>query len=400
MNRKEIVTVKNRFGIVGNDEALLRAVDVAMQVAPTELSVLITGENGVGKEVIPKIIHQFSSRKHGKYVAVNCGAIPEGTINSELFGHVKGAFTGADKDRKGYFAEADGGTIFLDEVGELPLATQAMLLRVLENHEYMVVGSSNIYKTDVRIIAATNVNMMEAIAQGRFREDLYYRLNTIPINIPALRERGNDIVLLFTHFSMQIAERYSMPPIQLTDSARRLLCEYPWPGNVRQLRNIVEHISVVEQNRMITEDTLQLYLPNVPNSRNLPMLSTHQQGGKMFENEREILYSVLFDLRRDMTEMKRVVNELIKEREMAKHPSTLQPTFNIESVKHTAKVAAEEDIQDTEAYEEENLSLNNSYKELLKKALNKHQGNRRDAAKELDISERTLYRKIKEYDLE
>ncbi len=400
MNRKEILTIKNRFGIVGNDEALLRALDVAMQVAPTELSVLITGENGVGKEVVPKIIHQFSARKHGKYVAVNCGAIPEGTINSELFGHVKGAFTGADKDRKGYFAEADGGTIFLDEVGELPLATQAMLLRVLENHEYMVVGSSNVYKTDVRIIAATNVNMMEAVAQGRFREDLYYRLNTIPVNIPALRERGNDIVLLFTHFSMQIAERYSMPPIQLTDSAKHLLCSYSWPGNVRQLKNIVEHISVVEQNRMITEETLQFYLPSVPNGRNLPMVSNRQQGGKMFENEREILYSVLFDLRRDMTEMKRVVNDLIKEREMVKHQSPLQPSLNIEAVKHTAKVAAEEDIQDTEAYEEENLSLDDSYKELVKKALNKHQGNRRDAAKDLNISERTLYRKIKEYDLE
>ena len=314
MVRSEIQNVKLRFGIIGNSEGLNRAIDIAIQVAPTDLSVLITGESGVGKENFPQIIHQFSRRKHGQYIAVNCGAIPEGTIDSELFGHEKGAFTGAISDRKGYFAEADGGTIFLDEVGELPLSTQARLLRVLESGEYIKVGSSKVQKTDVRIVAATNVNLTEAISEGRFREDLYYRLNTVPIKIPPLRERAEDIALLFRKFASDFAEKYRMPAIQLTEDAKAMLLAYPWPGNVRQLKNITEQISIIETNRDITPVILQNYLPAQQQDSRLPMLFGIKPGDKTFGSEREILYQVLFDMRRDVTELKKLVNTLMAER--------------------------------------------------------------------------------------
>jgi len=315
MIKTEIQNIKLRFGIIGNAEGLNRAIDIAMQVAPTDLSVLITGESGVGKESFPQIIHQFSRRKHGQYIAVNCGAIPEGTIDSELFGHEKGAFTGAIGDRNGYFAEANGGTIFLDEVGELPLATQARLLRVLESGEYIKVGSSKVQKTDVRIVAATNVNLAEAIADGRFREDLFYRLNTVPIKIPPLRDRGDDIALLFRKFASDFAEKYRMPAVQLTEDARAMLLAYSWPGNVRQLKNITEQISIIETHREINSNILQGYLPTQQDAR-LPMLlgAKGNGGRKTFESEREILYQVLFDMRRDMTELKKLVNTLMAER--------------------------------------------------------------------------------------
>ena len=336
MIKTEIQNIKLRFGIIGNAEALNRAIDIAMQVAPTDLSVLITGESGVGKETFPQIVHQFSRRKHGQYIAVNCGAIPEGTIDSELFGHEKGAFTGAIGDRNGYFAEANGGTIFLDEVGELPLATQARLLRVLESGEYIKVGSSKVQKTNVRIVAATNVNLTEAIADGRFREDLFYRLNTVPIKIPPLRERGEDITLLFRKFASDFAEKYRMPAIQLTEDAKAMLKAYPWPGNVRQLKNITEQISIIETHREINAPILQNYLPAQPMDARLPMLlgAKGHGGGKTFESEREILYQVLFDMRRDMTELKKLVNTLMAERggESAYnfvHPVPTSSTINI-----------------------------------------------------------------------
>lgn len=312
MTRAEIQQVKQRFGIIGNTEALSRAIDVAIQVAPTDLSVLITGESGVGKESFPQIIHQYSRRKHGQYIAVNCGAIPEGTIDSELFGHEKGAFTGAIGERKGYFGEADGGTIFLDEVGELPMPTQARLLRVLESGEFIKVGSSKVQKTDVRIVAATNVNLTQAIAEGRFREDLYYRLNTVPIQIPPLRERGDDVLLLFRKFSADFAEKYRMPAIQLTEDAKKELLAYPWPGNVRQLKNITEQISIIETNREISAAILQNYLP-AQNTQRLPALMGTRES-KGFESEREILYSVLFDMRQEVAELKKMVHNLMAER--------------------------------------------------------------------------------------
>jgi len=423
MVKAEIQNIKLRFSIIGNAEALNRAIDVAMQVAPTDLSVLITGESGVGKESFPQIVHQFSRRKHGKYIAVNCGAIPEGTIDSELFGHEKGAFTGAIGDRNGYFAEANGGTIFLDEVGELPLATQARLLRVLESGEYIKVGSSKVQKTDVRIVAATNVNLTQAIAEGRFREDLFYRLNTVPIKIPPLRERGNDIVLLFRKFASDFAEKYRMPSVQLTEDARAMLLAYPWPGNVRQLKNITEQISIIETHREINADILQNYLPAQPMDTHLPMLfgTKGNRGGKTFESEREILYQVLFDMRRDMTELKKLVNTLMAERGgtpmpsassvpvsyypdtsyQVVHPEMSSPTINISSVKPASNASRmDEDIQDTEEYVEETLSLDEVEKEMIRKALERHHGRRKNAAKDLKISERTLYRKIKEYGLE
>jgi len=429
MVRSEIQNVKLRFGIIGNAEGLNRAIDVAIQVAPTDLSVLITGESGVGKENFPQIIHQFSRRKHGQYIAVNCGAIPEGTIDSELFGHEKGAFTGAISDRNGYFAEANGGTIFLDEVGELPLATQARLLRVLESGEFIKVGSSKVQKTDVRIVAATNVNLTQAIADGRFREDLYYRLNTVPIKIPPLRERGEDIALLFRKFASDFAEKYRMPSVQLTDDAKSLLMAYPWPGNVRQLKNITEQISIIETNRDITAEILRNYLPELPVSSGLPaLLGMKPEAGKTFGSEREILYQVLFDMRRDVTELKKLVNTLMAERGMtsvAQPPSTAavpyypDPTHNLmTTVVPTAVPAspattiipasttkpvrpADDDIQDTEELvEAETLSLDEVEKEMIRKALDRHHGRRKHAAKDLNISERTLYRKIKEYGLE
>lgn len=421
MVRSEIQNVKLRFGIIGNSEGLNRAIDIAIQVAPTDLSVLITGESGVGKENFPQIIHQFSRRKHGQYIAVNCGAIPEGTIDSELFGHEKGAFTGAISDRKGYFAEADGGTIFLDEVGELPLSTQARLLRVLESGEYIKVGSSKVQKTDVRIVAATNVNLTEAISEGRFREDLYYRLNTVPIKIPPLRERAEDIALLFRKFASDFAEKYRMPAIQLTEDAKAMLLAYPWPGNVRQLKNITEQISIIETNRDITPVILQNYLPAQQQDSRLPMLFGIKPGDKTFGSEREILYQVLFDMRRDVTELKKLVNTLMAERgttatvapatttavsyyqEPSRNlvPATPAPvpvpTINISATK---QMPMDDDNQDTEEYVEETLSLDEVEKEMIRKALDRHHGKRKNAAKDLNISERTLYRKIKEYGLD
>ena len=423
MVKAEIQQVKLRFGIIGNNEALLRGIDVAMQVAPTDLSVLITGESGVGKESFPQIIHQYSRRKHGQYIAVNCGAIPEGTIDSELFGHEKGAFTGAISERKGYFGEANGGTIFLDEVGELPLPTQARLLRVLESGEFIKVGSSKVEKTDVRIVAATNVNLVQAIAEGRFREDLYYRLNTVPIQIPPLRERGEDVVLLFRKFASDFAEKYHMPPLQLTEDARQMLMAYTWPGNVRQVKNITEQISIIEANREINADILKNYLPE-NNAQRLPALLGNKES-KGFGSEREILYQVLFDMRQDVTELKKLVHEIMTERAAAGAgsgikssyytspsqpqlvtPATVEP--NVTTIIHSAVQPAtplsssvnDDDIQDTEEYVEESLALDDVEKDMIRKALEKHHGKRKSAAQDLNISERTLYRKIKEYGLD
>ena len=412
MDSKEIQRIKLRFGIVGNAEELNRAIDIAMQVAPTDLSVLVTGESGVGKEHFPQIIHQNSARKHNKYIAVNCGAIPEGTIDSELFGHVKGAFTGAIDERNGYFAEANNGTIFLDEIGELPLSTQARLLRVLESGEYIKVGSSKVEKTNVRIVAATNVHLVEAISRGDFREDLYYRLNTIPVKVPALRERPGDVALLFRKFASDVSERYTMPPVQLTDEAKRLLAAYPWPGNIRQLKNVTEQITLLSPQREITEEILREYLPEV--KRNLPMLSSTSRSsqGKTFESEREILYQVLFDMRKDMTELKRQVSALMggevpMARQTSGYPSHgelalvegAQPAPATISIR-SQKEQDDFEYQDTEEYVEETLSIEDAEKELIRKALLRNRGKRKLAAQELKISERTLYRKIKEYNLE
>ena len=399
MTKAEIQQVKLRFGIIGNTEALSRAIDVAIQVAPTDLSVLITGESGVGKESFPQIIHQNSRRKHGQYIAVNCGAIPEGTIDSELFGHEKGAFTGAIGERKGYFGEADGGTIFLDEVGELPLPTQARLLRVLESGEFIKVGSSKVQKTDVRIVAATNVNLTQAIADGRFREDLYYRLNTVPIQIPPLRERGEDVLLLFRKFAGDFAEKYRMPAIQLTEDAKQVLLAYPWPGNVRQLKNITEQISIIETNREINAAILQGYLP-VQNTQRLPALFGIKDS-KNFESEREILYSVLFDMRQEVSELKKMVHNLMAEKGNVSLVTPVPPA-SVPTIIHPVKAPCpvDDDIQDTEEYVEESLSLDEVKKEMIRKALEKHHGNRKSAAQDLNISERTLYRKIKEYGLD
>ena len=399
MTKAEIQQVKLRFGIIGNTEALSRAIDVAIQVAPTDLSVLITGESGVGKESFPQIIHQYSRRKHGQYIAVNCGAIPEGTIDSELFGHEKGAFTGAIGERKGYFGEADGGMIFLDEVGELPLPTQARLLRVLESGEFIKVGSSKVQKTDVRIVAATNVNLTQAIADGRFREDLYYRLNTVPIQIPPLRERGEDVLLLFRKFAGDFAEKYRMPAIQLTEDAKQVLLAYPWPGNVRQLKNITEQISIIETNREINAAILQGYLP-VQNTQRLPALFGIKDS-KNFESEREILYSVLFDMRQEVSELKKMVHNLMAEKGNVSLVTPVPPA-SVPTIIHPVKAPCpvDDDIQDTEEYVEESLSLDEVKKEMIRKALEKHHGNRKSAAQDLNISERTLYRKIKEYGLD
>ena len=399
MTKAEIQQVKLRFGIIGNTEALSRAIDVAIQVAPTDLSVLITGESGVGKESFPQIIHQYSRRKHGQYIAVNCGAIPEGTIDSELFGHEKGAFTGAIGERKGYFGEADGGTIFLDEVGELPLPTQARLLRVLESGEFIKVGSSKVQKTDVRIVAATNVNLTQAIADGRFREDLYYRLNTVPIQIPPLRERGEDVLLLFRKFAGDFAEKYRMPAIQLTEDAKQVLLAYPWPGNVRQLKDITEQISIIETNREINAAILQGYLP-VQNTQRLPALFGIKDS-KNFESEREILYSVLFDMRQEVSELKKMVHNLMAEKGNVSLVTPVPPA-SVPTIIHPVKAPCpvDDDIQDTEEYVEESLSLDEVKKEMIRKALEKHHGNRKSAAQDLNISERTLYRKIKEYGLD
>lgn len=411
---EDLQAIKQRFEIIGNHDGLNRAIDVARQVAPSDLSVLITGESGVGKEIFPRIIHAYSARKHAPYFAINCGAIPEGTIDSELFGHEKGAFTGALSDRKGYFEVTDGGTLFLDEVGELPLPTQARLLRVLEAGEFIRVGSSKVQKTDVRVIAATNLDLSSAIKQGKFREDLFYRLNTIPIAIPPLRERGDDIPLLFRKFAADFAEKYRMPAVRLTDDAVRVLETYRWPGNVRQLKNITEQISIIEQDRTVDALTLKKYIP--ADQPTLPAIigshDSNADGG--FATERELLYKILFDMKKDMTDLKRLVYDIIDKDGI--QPDTpisdaalvvrnrfSAPSADIHHPHIPSSVSskdAEEPIQDTEAVVEESFSLEDKEKEMIKKALDKHRGKRKLAAADLGISERTLYRKLKEYGLD
>lgn len=406
--------IKQRFGIIGNHPALDRALDVARQVAPTDLSVLINGESGTGKEVFPQIIHQNSARKHGQYIAVNCGAIPEGTIDSELFGHEKGSFTGAHEARKGYFEVADGGTIFLDEVGELPLTTQARLLRILETGEYIRVGSSKVQKTNVRVVAATNINFQQAIEKGKFREDLFYRLNTVPIYLPPLRERKDDIHLLFRKFASDFATKYKMPPVKLTPDAEQMLVSYHWPGNIRQLKNITEQISIIEKNREISADTLSPYLPDY-NINTLPTLvksaATSNAGSDM--NERDLLYKVLFDMKKDLNDLRKVVHGLVSS------PGTL-PAEDIQLVNrlydgdsslpalntnhdvmiHQPMIVKEQANGYTQPIVvEESLSLQDKEIDMIKKALKKHKGKRKYAAQELGISERTLYRKINEYNI-
>ena len=385
--------VKQRFGIIGNCSKLARAIDVSLQVAATDISILVIGESGTGKENIPKIIHQNSKRKHNSYIAVNCGAIPEGTIDSELFGHEKGSFTGAYDSRKGYFEAADGGTIFLDEVGELPMASQARLLRVLENGEFIKVGSSKAQKTDVRIIAATNVNILEAVKKGAFREDLYYRLNTISIQLPPLRKRGNDIYLLFRKFAADFAEKYSTPAIQLTNEAVEVLKNYNWPGNIRQLRNFVAQLSVIEQERMITANKLQEQLPI--SSNNTPML--FEDKNKADLSEREILYKVLFDMKRDLTELRKITVDLMQKEGNNEIMQAANPTILNDSKDRNIFVNQNHETQEIEV--EESLSLFDQEKRLIEKSLLKHKGKRKDSASELGISERTLYRKLKEFGL-
>ncbi|MBY8962272.1 sigma-54 dependent transcriptional regulator [Flavobacterium sp. D11R37] len=425
---ESVQAIKQRFEIIGNDPRLNRALEKAMQVAPTDISVLVTGESGVGKESIPKIIHALSHRKHGKYIAVNCGAIPEGTIDSELFGHEKGAFTGATSTREGYFEVADGGTIFLDEVGELPLTTQVRLLRVLENGEFIKVGSSQVQKTNVRIVAATNVNMMEAIEKGKFREDLYYRLSTVEISLPPLRERKDDIHLLFRKFSADFAQKYKMPPIRLEDDAVQLLLKYRWSGNIRQLRNIAEQISVLETNRNITGNTLRGYLPEA--GTNLPAVVRDKKPESDFSNEREILYKVLFDMRSDLNDLKKLTMELMQNGNGAKvqesNKNLIQRIYGTpqedgrifeemsrndilpsQHVSRPEPIVEHHDEDDDDGNylfaetveEEETLRLDEKEVELIKKALERNKGKRKAAADELGISERTLYRKIKQYDL-
>ena len=408
---KDVQQIKQRFGIIGNSYALNRAIDIAVQVAPTDLSVLITGESGTGKEVFPQIIHQFSTRKHGSYIAVNCGAIPEGTIDSELFGHEKGSFTGALSDRKGYFEEANEGTIFLDEIGELPLATQVRLLRVLETGEFIRVGSSKIIKTNVRVVAATNVNLEKAISNGRFREDLFYRLNSVPVIMPPLRERVDDIYLLFRKFANDFGDRYRMPAIKLDEEARLLLEKYRWPGNIRQLKNITEQISVIEKQRVLNAEDLRKYLPSHA-GQNLPaLIGNDHRSDTSFSSEREILYKVLFDMKSDMNDLKKLVLEMLQHggdlNLKGENAEIIQNLYNGESeiIKPSSTPAPmnyaprhdDHTIEDTEEFIEESLSLEDKEKELIEKALDKHGGRRKNAAQELGISERTLYRKIKEY---
>ncbi len=397
MVKSDVQQIKQRFGIIGNNPSLERNIEKALLIAPTDLTVLISGESGVGKESFPQIIHQNSLRKHGQYIAVNCGAIPEGTIDSELFGHEKGSFTGALSDRKGYFEVVDGGTIFLDEVGELPLPTQARLLRVLENGEFIKVGSSKVLKTNVRIVAATNVNLSHAVSIGKFREDLYYRLNTIPLQIPPLRDRKEDIPLLFRKFASDCAEKYSMPPIQLTDDAKKVLVDYRWPGNIRELKNITERLSVIEQNREISSEVLKTYLSE-QDMEKYPVLLSHENDTKNFGTEREILYQVLFDMRKDINDLKKLVHENISE-EVAKVKHYTPLDVN-EITSHSAPISEEENLPYATEYEEETMSLEEVEKDVIRKSLERNNGKRRNAAQDLKISERTLYRKIKEYGLE
>lgn len=419
MNTSELQKVKQRYSIVGNSDELNHALDVALQVAPTDLSVLIFGESGVGKEIVPRVIHDHSPRRRERYFAINCGSIPEGTIDSELFGHEKGSFTGAIGESEGYFGIANKGTIFLDEVGELPLATQARLLRVLETGEYIRVGGQEIRKTDVRIVAATNVNMPKAISEGRFREDLYYRLNTIPIKMPPLRDRGEDVILLFRLFSMQMAEKYRLPKISLTEDAKQLMLNYKWPGNVRQLKNITEQMSVLVKDREINAQLLQQFIPRDPESTQLAPISS--QGSHSYESEREILYKILYelrgnvsDLRRDMNSLRKQLNEAQQQNvgvayqgqvqaldnklagysNMPQHPQVTAPQATVRSS------ADPEDAIVEEVTEPESLNLNDLGRKMVEKALERNGGNRKKAAQELGISDRTLYRRIKQYGLD
>ena len=400
MDVKELQAIKQRYNIVGNCDALNHVLDVAMQVAPTDLSVLIIGESGVGKEIIPRVIHDSSPRRREKYFAINCGSIPEGTIDSELFGHVKGAFTSAIGDSLGYFGVANKGTLFLDEVGELPLATQVRLLRVLETGEYIPVGSTEVRKTDVRIVAATNVNIRQAISEGRFREDLYYRLNSIPIQMPPLRERGEDIVLLFRLFAMETAQKYRMERIQLTEEAKQMLMRYKWPGNVRQLKNITEQISVLSKERIITPEILAKFIPQDRESTQLAVLPN--SGDHSFENEREILYKILYDMRNNVNDMRREMSQLKKQIEevQAKPSTAISPVNPIGPMSPMSPMNPMLEDAEAEEYiepEAENLNLNDLSRTMLEKALERNNGNRKKAAQELGISDRTLYRRLKQY---
>ena len=422
MNKENVKAIKQRFGIIGNNPKVNRALEKAVQVAPTDISVLVTGESGVGKEAVPKIIHSLSHREHAKYIAVNCGAIPEGTIDSELFGHEKGSFTGATQTRNGYFEVADGGTIFLDEVGELPMHTQVRLLRVLENGEFLKVGSSKVQKTNVRIVAATNLSMMEAISKGKFREDLYYRLSTVEIHLPPLRQRQEDIHLLFRKFASDFGQKYKMPTIRLDEDATELLLKYRWPGNIRQLRNVAEQVSVLEKERKISAATLNHYLSSDGDSR-LPAVIEPKAGTSDFSTEREILYKVLFDMKSDLNDLKKLTLELLKTSDVSKvqeeqerlikkiygdnGEAVEEETTTVEALPvHEAEVTQEVPGQGADRYhfaeeiqEEETLSLQEKEIELIKKSLERNRGKRKAAAAELGISERTLYRKIKQYDL-
>ena len=438
MDTSELQKIKQRYNIVGNSDGLNHALDVALQVAPTDLSVLIIGESGVGKEIIPRVIHDNSPRRREKYFAINCGSIPEGTIDSELFGHEKGSFTGAIGESEGYFGIANKGTIFLDEVGELPIQTQARLLRVLETGEYIRVGGTEIRKTDVRIVAATNVNMRKAVSEGRFREDLYYRLNTIPIQMPALRERGNDILLLFRLFAMQMAEKYRLPKITLTDEAKEIMLKYKWPGNVRQLKNITEQMSVLSREREIGVDTLLQFIPKDEESTQLATIPQQGGGNHSYENERELLYKILYELRGNVSDLKREMNSLRKQLDDARqlsgaqgfsHPQPIRDVSGIRDIssirdisdlrdisdvpsvrdisdiqdlahaKPDPQVIEAEEIKEPEEEEDASLNLNDLSRQMIERALERNNGNRKKAAEELGISDRTLYRKIKKYGL-
>ena len=438
MDTSELQKIKQRYNIVGNSDGLNHALDVALQVAPTDLSVLIIGESGVGKEIIPRVIHDNSPRRREKYFAINCGSIPEGTIDSELFGHEKGSFTGAIGESEGYFGIANKGTIFLDEVGELPIQTQARLLRVLETGEYIRVGGTEIRKTDVRIVAATNVNMRKAVSEGRFREDLYYRLNTIPIQMPALRERGNDILLLFRLFAMQMAEKYRLPKITLTDEAKEIMLKYKWPGNVRQLKNITEQMSVLSREREIGVNTLLQFIPKDEESTQLATIPQQGGGNHSYENERELLYKILYELRGNVSDLKREMNSLRKQLDDARqlsgaqgfsHPQPIRDVSGINGVssirdiseirdisdvpsvrdisdiqdlahaKPDPQVIEAEEIKEPEEEEDASLNLNDLSRQMIERALERNNGNRKKAAEELGISDRTLYRKIKKYGL-
>ncbi len=404
MNTSELQKIKQRYSIVGNCDALNRALDVAMQVAPTDLSVLIVGESGVGKEIIPRLIHDRSPRRREKYFAINCGSIPEGTIDSELFGHEKGSFTGAIGESEGYFGIANKGTLFLDEVGELPLATQARLLRVLETGEYLRVGGQKVMKTDVRIVAATNVNMRRAISEGRFREDLYYRLNTIPVQMPPLRDRGEDILLLFRLFAMLMAEKYHLPKITLTEEAQQIMLKYKWPGNVRQLKNITEQMSILSERREITPQDLRKFIPQDQESMQLAKVGG--SGSKSYESEREILFKILYELRGNVSDLRQDMNDLRKQLDSARHPAVVAGETQMPAIYQPAdrvRMPQAPSVQDAvaeEIREPETLNLSDIGRQMVEKALERNGGNRKKAAAELGISDRTLYRRIKQYGLE